>query len=148
MPTVVRVKEDVFQQSPWPVSVAPKERAMPTVVLVEDDRDLRNMLSEILAEHGFNVVVSPDVLGAIVGIRELNDAPGVVLLDRRIALGAEHEMIEWIRSMPLLGNVPVVLFTTHGSPAQDVSPSESLRDAFDADLLLAIVQGTFQSPSD
>src|SRR5438309_1206488 len=132
MPTVVRVKEDVFQQSPWPVSVAPKERAMPTVVLVEDDRDLRNMLAEILAEHGFNVVVSPDVLGAIVGIRELNDAPGVVLLDRRIALGAEHEMIEWIRSMPLLGNVPVVLFTTHGSPAQDVSPSESLRDAFDA----------------
>lgn len=120
---------------------------MPSVVLVEDDRDLRTMLSEILAEHGFTVIVSPDVLGAIVGTRELNDAPDLILLDRRIALGAEREMSDWIRSMPLLGDVPIVLFSAHGSPAQDVTPWESLREAFDADLLLAIVEGICHTPS-
>jgi two-component system response regulator RpaA len=114
---------------------------MPTVILVENERDLRDMLSGMLAEHGFTVIASPDVLGVVSEVRGLTEVPGLVLLDRRIAQDAEPELVEWMRSFPRMSDVPVVLFTVHGSLAQDVVPEESLRDAFDADLLLAIVEG-------
>ena len=114
---------------------------MPTVILVENERDLRDILSGILVEHGFTVIVSPDVLGAVAEVRGLTEAPELVLLDRRIAQDAEPELVEWMRSFPHLRDVPVVLFTLHGALAQDVVPAESLRDSFDADLLLAIVEG-------
>ena len=119
---------------------------MPTVILVENEREMREMLSGILAEHGFTVIVSPDVLGAIAEVRGLTEAPGLVLLDRRIAQDAEPEVVDLLRSAPGLRDVPVVLFTVHGALAQDVVPPESLRDAFDADLLLAIVEGICHTP--
>ena len=120
---------------------------MPTVILVENEREMRDMLSGILADHGFTVIVAPDVLGAIAEVRGLTEAPGLVLLDRRIAQDAEPEVVDLLRSAPSLRDVPVVLFTVHGALAQDVVPPESLRDAFDADLLLAIVEGICHPPS-
>ena len=113
---------------------------MPTVILVENERELRDMLSRILAEHGFTVIVSPDVLGAVAAAGA-EEVPGLVLLDRRIAQGAEPDLLDWMRSVPGMRDVPIVVFTVHGSVGQDVVPPESLRDAFDADLLLAIVEG-------
>lgn len=120
---------------------------MPTVILVENERDLRDMLSGILVEHGFTVIVSPDVLGAVAEVRGLDEAPGLVLLDRRIAQDAEPEVVDLMRSLPHLRDIPIVLFTVHGALAQDVVPAESLREAFDADLLLAIVEGIFHPGS-
>jgi two-component system, NtrC family, nitrogen regulation response regulator NtrX len=114
---------------------------MPTVVLVENERQLREMLSGILEEHGFTVIVSPDVLGAVAAIRERAEAPELVLLDRRVAQGAEPDLLDWMRSIPGMRDVPIVVFTVHGTFGQDVVPPESLRDAFDAELLLAIVEG-------
>jgi two-component system nitrogen regulation response regulator NtrX len=119
---------------------------MPTVVLVEDDRDLRDLLCEILREHGFTVIAVRDALEAVASTREVQDAPALMLLDRRIAQGAESAMIEWVRSFSRLHDLPVVLFSATGSLALDVSSRESLREAFDADLLLAIVEGIFHTP--
>jgi CheY-like chemotaxis protein len=120
---------------------------MPTVVLIEDDRELRELLSEILAEHGFTVIAARDALEAVASTRAIEGAaPNLMLLDRRIAQGVEGAMIEWVRSFPRLQDIPVVLFSAAGSPALDVPARESLRDAFDADLLLAIVEGIFHGP--
>jgi CheY-like chemotaxis protein len=118
---------------------------MPTVVLVENDRDLRQMLSDILAEHGFTVIATRGALEAVATCCTQQDAPTVMLLDRRIAQGAESAMIEWVRSFPRLEDIPVVLFAAEGSPALDISPHECLRDALDPDLLLAIVEGIFHT---
>jgi DNA-binding response OmpR family regulator len=118
---------------------------MPTVVLVEDDRDLREMLTEILSEHGFTVIEARDALEAVATSCAEKTAPAVMLLDRRIAQGAESAMIEWVRSFTRLKDIPVVLFAAEGSPALDISPRECLRDALDPDLLLAIVEGIFHT---
>jgi DNA-binding response OmpR family regulator len=119
---------------------------MPTVVLVENDRELRAMLSGMLAEHGFTVVAALDALEAVASTCALDEAPELMLLDRRIAHGAESELIEWMRSLSSLPDVPIVLFTVHGTPAQDVPALESLTDAFDPQLLLAIVEGICHLP--
>ncbi|HWE22786.1 MAG TPA: response regulator [Myxococcales bacterium] len=114
---------------------------MATVILVENDRDLRTILSGILAEHGFTVLVSTDALGAVAIARGLQHAPDLILFDRRIAQGAEQELVAWMRSFAWIGHVPIVLFTAHGFPVQNACPVETLREAFDADLLLAVVEG-------
>ena len=94
---------------------------MPTVILVEDDRDLRVMLAGILREHGFTVVAAIDAVEAVASVRGLDGAPELILVDRRMTLGAENELMEWIGSFARLDDVPIVLFTTHGSPAQGAS---------------------------
>jgi DNA-binding response OmpR family regulator len=83
---------------------------MPTVVLVENNRELRELLRQILVELGFTVIAASDVLEAVASTREEPVAPALMLLDRRIAQGAEDAMIEWVRSFSPLQDVRVVLF--------------------------------------
>ena len=70
----------------------------------------------------------------------MREAPDLILLDRRLARGAESELIDCIRSRARLHEVPIVLYTVHGSDPAEAPPQESLREAFDAELLLAIVE--------
>ena len=114
---------------------------MSTVVVVAKDRELRALLCGMLVDEGITVVGATDAVEAVARIAGLDDAPDAILLDRRIARGAEGELVESMRSRTRLRNVPIVLFTAHGSTGPHAAPLERLRDAFDAELLLAIVQG-------
>jgi CheY-like chemotaxis protein len=112
---------------------------MPKVVLVGSDLRVRTLLFGMLAEHGMSVVAADDAADAITRVNAMGVPPDLVLVDRRIAREGERELIDWMRSRSRFRKVPVVLFTAHGRTEGD-APIEDLREAFDAGLVLAIVQ--------
>ena len=68
--------------------------------------------------------------------------PDLVLVDRKLARGAEVDLLECIRSRARLGDVPIVLFT---APPVEGRRDDRLRDALDVGLLLAIVDAICSS---
>jgi CheY-like chemotaxis protein len=113
---------------------------MPKVVLVGSDLRVRTLLFGMLAEHGMSVVAADDAADAIARVNAMGDPPDLVLVDRRIAREGERELIDWMRSRSRFQKVPVVLFTAQGGRTEGDAPTEDLREAFDAGLVLAIVQ--------
>jgi len=114
---------------------------MPSVVLVANDLEVRALLHGMLEEQGVSVVAADDAGEAMARVGAMEDPPDLLLVDRRIARDAEVELIEWMRSRSRLRDVPVVLFTAHGRGSEGPPPPlDGLREAFDAALVLAIVQ--------
>ena len=113
---------------------------MARVVLVGDEGEVRGAIARMLAERSIAVIAADDAADAIARVTAMREAPDLILLDRRLARGAEGELIDSIRSRARLQDVPIVLYTVHGSDSAEAPPLEALRDAFDAELLLAIVE--------
>jgi len=81
-----------------------------TVVIAEDDRDIRELVELILQEDGYTTVPVSDGLGALTACRATH--PDVVLLD--VSMPGELtglEVCRRIRSDEDLGGVRVMLLT-------------------------------------
>jgi len=111
---------------------------MRRVVVVGNDGEVRGTIAGMLAERDIAVVAADDAADAIARLTAMREAPDLILLDRRRARGAEGDLIDCIRSRARLQEVPIVLYTAHGSDSPEAPPPEALRDAFDAELVLAI----------
>lgn len=112
---------------------------MARVVLVGSDGEVRNAVARILAEEKIAVMMADDPAQAIARVIASGELPDLVLVDRRLARGREAELIDRIRSGAELQDVPVVLYTVEPAALRS-PPIEDLRDAFDARLVLAIVE--------
>lgn len=119
---------------------------MPRVVLVGNDLQVRTQLFGLLAEHGISVVAADDAADAIARVNAMDAPPDLVLVDRRIAREDERELIHWMRSRSRFPKVAVVLFTAHGGGLEGATSIDDLREAFDAALVLAIVQAICETP--
>lgn len=113
---------------------------MALVVLVGKDGAVRSAISRMLAEQKIAMIPANDPADAVARMATLDEPPDVVLVDRSLARGREGELIDSIRSRTRLRAVPIVLYAAEGPDSPDAPPIESLRDAFDARLLLAIVE--------
>ena len=83
---------------------------MATVVIAEDDRDIRGLVELILQEDGYTTVPVSDGLGALTACRTTR--PDVVLLD--VSMPGELtglEVCRRIRADEDLGGVQVMLLT-------------------------------------
>lgn len=83
---------------------------MATVVIAEDDRDIRELVELILQEDGYATVPASDGLGALTACRAAR--PDVVLLD--VSMPGELtglEVCRRIRADEDLGGVRVMLLT-------------------------------------
>jgi len=118
-------------------------REPPRILIVDDVPANVHILQSRLAAHGYDIVTATDGEAALAAVTETQ--PDLILLDRRLARGAEGELIDCIRARVRLHEVPIVLYTVHGSDSAEAPPLEALRDAFDAELLLAIVEAVCAS---
>ncbi len=84
-----------------------------SVLLVEDDSDLRTSLSAILTEAGHQVRQAENGTEAI---RELEQGlPDVILLDLMMPSGNGWEVLERLRTSPELRELPVVVVSAYAS---------------------------------
>ncbi|HYR18077.1 MAG TPA: response regulator [Myxococcales bacterium] len=113
---------------------------MCTVLVVTGDREVRRILVAMLAEQGTTVLGADDAVEAIARVGALDKQPDLVLVDRRLARDREVELLDSIRSRASLDDVPIVLFAAPPGGSGDPDPGESLREAFDPALVLAIVK--------
>jgi CheY-like chemotaxis protein len=87
------------------------------VMLVDDDDDLRTMMSLIIGNQGFQTVGAYDGLDALAQL-EHGARPSVIVLDFRMPRMNGAEFLAAVRDTPA-GGIPVVALTGDPAAAQD-----------------------------
>jgi CheY-like chemotaxis protein len=116
--------------------------AKPTVLIVEDERELRDTLNEILEDRGFSVVTAANGREGLERLRSIT-TPCLVLLDLMLP-----EMSGWeFRQEQLrdadLAVVPVVIISGVADldrSAASLQPSDLFQKPFDMDRLIEAVE--------
>jgi CheY-like chemotaxis protein len=86
-----------------------------SVLVVDDDTDLREGLCDILVEEGYSVIGATDGADALAHLNEFA-LPDVVLLDLRMPRMDGYEFLERRQGDPLLKDVPVIVISSTSEP--------------------------------
>ena len=119
-----------------------------TILLVEDDLDVREALAEALRDEGYSVEVAADGEQAL-GYLRGGGRPGLILLDLMMPhmSGSEFRMVQKVD--PVLCGVPVVLLSADGhmeEKARALETQGAIRKPIDFEELLATIQ-RFTAPA-
>jgi CheY-like chemotaxis protein len=115
----------------------------PSVLVVEDDADVRETVAEALEDQGYRVSSAVNGLHALRLLREQSLRPDVILLDMMMP-----ELDGWgfraeQQKEPALAAIPVVVFTAYGVPndtAQQLGAAGFLRKPVHLDELLSTLR--------
>ena len=99
-----------------------------TLLLVDDDPDLRGALREGLETSGYRVVEASDGRSALAKLGET--APEVVLLDVILPEMSGYELCERVRRSPGFDRLPVVMFSARAYPEDRAHALEAGADEF------------------
>jgi CheY-like chemotaxis protein len=93
-----------------------------TVMIVEDDRDVRETIAEILQDNDYVAVGAANGAEALAELRGSTevDRPGLILLDMMMPIMDGWELREALTADESLRDIPVVVLTAHAS-APDVA---------------------------
>ncbi len=108
-----------------------------TILVVEDDSDLRVAMVTLLEAEGFEVVTAPDGLAALKLLERIS-TPCLVLLDWWLPLLSGNEFLSQLRADPVRHRVPVVVLTA-SEATRPASVEGFLRKPFSVSCLLDAV---------
>jgi CheY-like chemotaxis protein len=122
--------------------------AQKTVLLVEDDPDIRDIVQDVLEAEGYDVVPAShgrQALEFLSGARD-SERPDLVILDMMMPLVDGRHVLEAIRNDRTLSSVPVVVMSAiaHEKP---VGASAFLRKPFSLDTLFDAVHTLVEQPA-
>jgi len=89
---------------------------MKTILVVDDEPDIRLMSRYMLEANGFKVIEASDGPSCLQMMREV--APDLVLLDIRMPGPDGWTVLREILSDPELARIPVVMASAHASPRE------------------------------
>ncbi|MBN8229939.1 response regulator [Corallococcus macrosporus] len=112
-------------------------RAPPTLLLVEDDSDLRDALVEILHAEGHTVVATATGDEALAWL-SAHPIPALVLVDMWTPRKDSWRLLDALHGQPRLADVPVMAISS--SEERHPAIREVLSKPFDRDALLAGVR--------
>jgi len=110
-----------------------------TVLVVEDEADLANLLTEVLESAGYDVVLTT---GSRAAERAIAVAPVAVITDYMMPGLNGEEVVRDIRSKPSFAQLPVLLVTGLSNAhelATTIGANAYLRKPFDVDSFISIV---------
>jgi CheY-like chemotaxis protein len=91
---------------------------MDRILIVEDDRDARDVLADLLAKEGFRVEVAADAVDAI-HVLETEEPPRAMLVDLLMPGILGGSLLEYVRDEPHLANVRVAIVSASPHLAPD-----------------------------
>ena len=105
-----------------------------SVLIVDDDAAIREILAEALREEGYLVRSVDSCTGALSMLEQ--SRPSVILLDLMMPILGGWQFLEIVKSNKNLSAIPIVIIT-----ASDQAPREYkvLKKPFDLDQVLAVV---------
>jgi two-component system chemotaxis response regulator CheY len=113
-----------------------------TVLVVDDDRDIRDVLTDALEAEGYRVVTAVDGLDALTWLRARTARPCVVLLDLMMPRMDGIQFRTEVLNDPDLALIPVVVLSADPSvivTAKSLNFAGSLRKPVPLEALLAAV---------
>jgi DNA-binding response OmpR family regulator len=117
------------------------------VLIVEDDREIREMIAAFLATQGFHAVAAEDGLEALHLLRTVRhrapDLPCLVLLDLRMPRLSGGEFRRAQLGDPTVASVPVAVMsgaTDAEQRAQALGAVATVTKPIDVDVLLKVVR--------
>lgn len=117
--------------------------AKKTVLLVEDDPDIREGIATILSLSGFNVLTARDGQDALDQLTDLPTKPDLILLD--IAMPVK-DGLQFRKEQEMdceIASVPVVIMTAHNHPEAmrfEVGAKDVLQKPFTIDTMIEVVR--------
>jgi CheY-like chemotaxis protein len=112
------------------------------VLVVDDDRDLRETLADVLGDQGYRVSVASDGLEALDLLR-MGEKPAVILLDWMMPRCDGAQFREQQTNDPSLADIPVVLLsadTRVADKTRRVNAQEYLAKPVQLDHLLEVIE--------
>lgn len=82
-----------------------------SVLLVEDDVDIRESFQELLEAHGFEIIPASNGKEALDRLSE-DPLPALVLLDMMLPVMSGNELLAVMRASDRLARVPVIILST------------------------------------
>jgi CheY-like chemotaxis protein len=84
-----------------------------SVLIVEDDEDIRAAMAELLESEGFEVAVASNGQEGLEVLNQMG-APCLVLLDLMMPVMNGEDFLRHVRQNPALDPVPVIIVTASG----------------------------------
>jgi two-component system chemotaxis response regulator CheY len=110
------------------------------ILVIDDDFDIRECLSDVLSAAGYEVRTAQNGLEGLMALRAGDYSPCVVLLDLMMPVMSGQEFLEKVRAEKKLQNLPVVVVTAAGPTAKAPGANAMVRKPFEVDDLLGIVR--------
>ena len=114
------------------------------ILVVEDDRDLRESVVEALEEKGYSTAAAPDGLRALAYLDGAGRKPALILLDLMMPNLNGWQFREAQLARAEYAAIPVVVVTADDllkSKVASLTPSGFLRKPFKIDALLEVIAG-------
>jgi CheY-like chemotaxis protein len=111
-----------------------------TVLVVDDEADIRDSLKEALVDEGYRVEVAANGRQALDLLPQLG-RPCAVILDIIMPIMSGAELYAAMRAIPTLADIPVVVSTS--DPSRAPSGVLIMRKPIDLSRLLSTVAGLF-----
>ncbi|MEO3402876.1 response regulator [Mucilaginibacter sp. CAU 1740] len=111
-----------------------------TILIIEDDQDILDMMTYILQDEGFRVISSMESV-AVAYVQEI--APALILLDNRLADGFGRDICRKLKKDPATAGIPVVIVSAVNQLEQVAEESGAdayLPKPFDLEELVAMVR--------
>ena len=127
-----------------------EENCQKKVLVVEDDRAIRETLSEILSDNDYTTMVAANGQVALDELHASAVKPCLILLDVMMPVMDGWRFREVQRSDPELSTIPVVVLTAHASVNEVVnrmSAEAVLRKPIDLDDLISLVGRYCDTPA-
>jgi|GraSoi_2013_60cm_1033757.scaffolds.fasta_scaffold28943_2 CheY-like chemotaxis protein len=108
-----------------------------TILVVDDEPSIAQLLSEVLDEAGYRVVLAADGRSALATARR--ERPALVLTDRMLPLLDGLEVARRLRRHPVTRHIPVVMMSSSRPDRELIGDLPFLPKPFELEELLDIV---------
>jgi two-component system, chemotaxis family, chemotaxis protein CheY len=114
-----------------------------TVMIVEDDGDIREALATVLADEGMPALTAANGQDALVCLRTSPEAPMLIVLDLMMPVMDGWQFAAALRAQPSWARIPIVLLSagddleTH---AKNLGACSYVRKPVDLEKLLGVVE--------
>ena len=112
---------------------------MPTILVVEDDDDIRESVCDILRDEGYDVREAEHGKRALETLETLAGQPCLVLLDLMMPVMSGPELLQILHETHRLASLPVVVVSAGGGPNDAPGAKKFVRKPAKMDLLLQLV---------